>query len=266
VTQRRPWAGSEQEVGVARTTRGIRLGPAYRTAEAILWPPMMAITRRDWRGAEHLGRHGQGVVVAPNHISWFDPIAMAHFLHDNGRPPRFLAKDSVFGVPVVGGLIRGCEQIPVTRDADPSTSLAAAEDALRAGECVVVYPEGTITRDPDLWPMSGRTGAIRLALETGAPLVPVAQWGAQHVMPPYAKQFKALPPKLMHVTAGPALDLEDLRGQPLTRDLLAEGTDRLMDAITGLLEQIRGERAPEHRLDWAAERARRAAELSEEER
>jgi 1-acyl-sn-glycerol-3-phosphate acyltransferase len=244
----------------------MRLGPAYRTAEAILWPPMMAITRREWRGAEHLGQHGEGIVVAPNHISWFDPIVMAHFLHDNGRPPRYLAKHSVFEIPVVGGLIRGCEQIPVTRDADPSTSLAAAEAAIRAGECVVVYPEGTITRDPGLWPMSGRTGAIRLALETGAPLVPVAQWGAQEVMPPYAKQFKALPRKLMRVTAGPPLELDDLRGRPITKELLDEGTDRLMAAITGLLEQIRGERAPDHRLDWAAERTRLAAEQSEEER
>ncbi|MCU0283638.1 MAG: 1-acyl-sn-glycerol-3-phosphate acyltransferase [Candidatus Nanopelagicales bacterium] len=244
----------------------MRLGPSYRTAEAILWPPMMAATRREWHGGEHLGQHGQGIIVAPNHISWFDPIAIAHFLHDHGRPPRFLAKHAVFEVPVVGGLIRGCEQIPVTRDADPSKALAAAEQALAAGECVVVYPEGTITRDPDLWPMSGRTGAIRLALETGAPLIPVAQWGAHEVMPPYSKAFKILPPKRMRVTAGPPVPLDDLRGQPITRELLAEGTDRLMDAITGLLEQIRGEHAPEHRLDWAAERTRLAAERNEEER
>ena len=250
---------------MARATRHMRLGPAYRTAEALLWPPLMGLTRRDWRGQEHLGRHGQGLVVSPNHISWFDPLVVAHFLHDSGRPPRFMGKQAVFDVRVVGPLITGAGQIPVTRDEDPSTALAAAEEALRAGECVIVYPEGTITRDPGLWPMSGRTGALRLALETGVPLVPVAQWGAHEVMPPYKKAFRILPRKLMQVRAGPPVPIDDLRGQPITKALLEEGTNRLMDAITGLLEGIRGEQAPPTRLDWAAERARRMAHKTQEE-
>jgi 1-acyl-sn-glycerol-3-phosphate acyltransferase len=128
-----------------------------------------------------------------------------------------------------------------------------------------MYPEGTITRDPGVWPMAGRTGAIRLALETGAPLIPVAQWGANKVMAPYAKQMWLLPPKLMQVTAGPPLDIDDLRGRPVTRELLQEGTDRLMDVITHLLEQVRGEPAPAQRLDWAAVRARAAANSTKEE-
>jgi len=127
------------------------------------------------------------------------------------------------------------------------------------------YPEGTITRDPGLWPMSGKTGALRLALETGAPLIPIAQWGAHEVIPPYTKAFRLLPRKVLRVTAGRPLGIDDLRGQPITKELLTEGTDRLMDAITGLLEIIRGETAPAHRLDWAAER-RRASDTSEEER
>ncbi len=238
-------------------TLSMSLGPAYRTAEAILWPPMMALTRRDWQGVENLGEHGEGIVVAPNHISWFDPLVMAHFLHDNGRPPRFMGKQSVFDIPIAGRLISGAGQIPVTRDEDPARALAAAEAAIRAGEAVVMYPEGTITRDPGIWPMSGRTGALRLALDTGAPLIPVAQWGAHKVMPPYQKGFHALPPKVMQVTAGEPLDIDDLRGQEITRELLVEGTNRLLDAITALLEGIRGETAPETRLDWAAERKRR---------
>lgn len=245
-------------------TLSMSLGPSYRTAEVILWPWMMALTRRDWKGGENLGTHGEGIVVAPNHISWFDPLVMAHFMHDNGRPPRYMAKQSVFDVPVVGRLIGGAGQIPVTRDADPATSLAAAEQAVREGESVIVYPEGTITRDPGIWPMSGKTGALRLALQTGAPLIPVAQWGAQLVMPPYQKSLHLLPPKLMQVTAGEALDIDDLRGQEITKALLVEGTDRLMDAITALLEGIRGETAPETRMDWAAER-KRQAERSQED-
>jgi 1-acyl-sn-glycerol-3-phosphate acyltransferase len=243
----------------------MRLGIPYRTAEVLLWPWMMALTRRQWRGQEHLGPHGQGVVVAPNHISWFDPLVVAHFLHDSGRPPRFMGKQSVFDVPVVGQLISGAGQIPVSRDSDPSRALAAAEAAVQAGECLVMYPEGTITRDPGIWPMTGRTGALRVALETGAPLVPVAQWGAHEVIGPYRSELKLLPPKLMQVTAGPPLDLDDMRGRPVTKELLEEGTDRLMDAITGLLEQIRGEQAPATRLDWAAERKRHAAASTEEE-
>jgi 1-acyl-sn-glycerol-3-phosphate acyltransferase len=250
---------------MGRRTLSLSLGVPYRTAEAILWPWMMALTRRDWQGREHLGEHGQGIVVAPNHISWFDPLVIAHFLHDNGRPPRFMGKQAVFDIPLVGELIRGAGQIPVSRDKDPHLALAAAEEAIRAGESVVMYPEGTITRDPDVWPMTGRTGALRLALETGAPLVPVAQWGAQSVIAPYTNELRLLPPKLMQVVAGEPLDIDDLRGRPVTRELLEEGTDRLMDAITGLLEQIRGERAPAHRLDWAAERARLAGEPTKEE-
>lgn len=251
---------------MGRRTRGMPLGASYRTAEALLWPPMMAFTIRDWRGQEHLGVHGQGLVVSPNHISWFDPLVMAHFLHDNGRPPRFMGKQDVFEVPVFGRLITGAGQIPVTRDRDPSLALAAAEAAVRAGECLVMYPEGTITRDPALWPMSGRTGALRVALETGAPLVPVAQWGAQDVLAPYTRALRLLPRKRVQVMAGPPLGIDDLRGQPVTKGLLEEGTNRLMDAITGLLEQIRGEQAPPGRLDWAAERrSRSAVETTEEE-
>lgn len=250
---------------MARRTMAMSLGLPYRTAEALLWPWMMALTRRQWRGQENLGQHGQGIIVAPNHISWFDPLVIAHFLHDNGRPPRFMGKQSVFDVPVVGQLITGAGQIPVSRDKDPLRALAAAEEALRGGECVVMYPEGTITRDPGVWPMSGKTGALRLALDTGAPLIPVAQWGANKVMAPYAKELKLLPPKLMQVTAGPPLDIDDLRDQPVTRELLEEGTGRLMDAITGLLEQIRGENAPAQRLDWAAQRARAASNSTDKE-
>jgi 1-acyl-sn-glycerol-3-phosphate acyltransferase len=250
---------------MARALRGIRVGAPYRTAEAILWPTMMALTRRDWRGQENLGKHGQGMVVAFNHISWFDPVVVLHFMHDSGRPPRLLAKDSLWDVRVLGPLMQSTGQIPVSRDADPSKALAAAEEAIRGGEAIIVYPEGTITRDPGLWPMSGRTGALRLALETEAPLIPVAQWGAQRIMAPYTKELKLLPPKLVQVTAGPPVPIDDLRGRPITKDLLDEGTNRLMDAITGILEGLRGEQAPEQRLDWAAERARRTEPTTKEE-
>jgi 1-acyl-sn-glycerol-3-phosphate acyltransferase len=241
-------------MAVVIKTMGMNLGIPYRASEAMLWPWMMAVTRRDWRGAENLRVHGEGIVVAPNHISWFDPLVIAHFLNDNRRPPRFMGKQEVFDVPVVGSLIRGAGQIPVLRGSDPAAALQEAIVAVRAGECVVMYPEGTITRDPGLWPMTGKTGALRVALASGAPLIPVAQWGANKVSAPYSKVVRLVPPKLMQVVAGAPLAIDDLRGQEMTRELLEEGTARLMAAITALLETLRGEKAPEVRYDLAAHR------------
>lgn len=228
-----------------------RRGPAgfwYRFAVAVLRPPFMVLTRRDWRGAEHLPDGGAVVVV--NHVSHVDPIVFAHFLYDNGRLPRFLAKDSVFGVPFVGTVLRGAKQIPVFRESgSASQSFSAAVEAVRAGELVAIYPEATLTRDPDLWPMVGKTGAARVALETGAPVVPVAQWGPQEMLPPYAKRPHLLPRKTMHVWAGPPVDLADLAGRPVDAALLQEVTERIMAAITDLLSQMRGEPAPAVRFD-----------------
>jgi len=245
---------------------GVPVGLPYRTAEAILWPPMVTLTRHRWAGQQHLGRHGRGVVLGVNHISWVDPLVIAYFLHESGRPPRFMAKQSLFEVPLLGKLVDSTGQIPVSRDVDPAAALGPAGDAVRAGECLVVYPEGTITRDPGLWPMKGRTGALRVALETGAPLIPVAQWGAQEIMAPYSKRIDVSGRKLLQVAAGPAVDIDDLRGVPLTREHLEEGTERLMAAITALLAGIRGEQAPPQRLDWSARRRGPAGVRNEEDR
>src|SRR5690606_26072419 len=134
---------------------------------------------------------------------------------DNGRPPRYLAKEAVFRVPVVGRIIKGAGQIPVYRETvDAARSVRDAVAAVEAGECVVVYPEGTITRDPELWPMTGKTGAARIALTTGAPVIPLGMWGAQDVMPPYRARLRLLPRKTMRVIAGEPVDLDDLRGRP----------------------------------------------------
>lgn len=247
---------------MARVRSGKKLGFWYRLAVCLLRPGMLLLTRRDWRGAENLRADvlpdgtQEGIVVCPNHISWFDPLESAHFLYDNGRPPRYLGKESVFRVPVAGRIIRGAGQIPVYREtADAADSVRAAVSAVRDGECVVVYPEGTISRDPGLWPMTGKTGAARIALTTGAPVVPLAQWGAQEVIGPYRNEFRILPRKVMRVTAGPPVDLDDLRGRPLDTATLREATERIVAAITALLEDIRGQKAPVERYDIRAHRA-----------
>lgn len=216
-------------------------GFAYRFASAILRPPMRALTTHDWQGTEYLQQEG-GLVVAANHLSWFDPVVISHVLNDNGRPPRFLAKDALFDVPVVGWVMRNAGQIPVVRGTkDAAAAVSAAVEAAERGECVVVYPEGTITKDPDLWPMAAKTGAARIALASRRPLVPMAHWGAQSVMRPYRKELKLLPRKTMHVVIGPPVDLTDLYDQPLDSESLRVATDRLMAAIRELLEQIRRE-------------------------
>lgn len=221
----------------------------YRLAVVILRPLLTAFTRREWRGREHIPETG-GAVVVTNHISHADPLTFAHFLYDSGRLPRFLAKSSLFEVPFVRSVVRGAKQIPVYRESGTAVqAYSAAVDAVRRGELVAIYPEATLTRDPDLWPMVGKTGAARVALETGAPVIPVAQWGAHHLLPPYSKRPHLLARHTMHVHAGPPVDLSDLRERPLDSEVVAEAMDRIMSAVTGLLEEIRGETAPPVRFD-----------------
>lgn len=222
-----------------------RLGPGYRIAVFLLWPLMMAFTKRDWQGLERLNTDDGGIIVAANHISWFDPLVISHALWDNDRPPRFLAKESVFRVPIVGSIITSAGQIPVYRET--REAVAAVRDAItavNAGECVVVYPEGTITRDPGMWPMAGKTGAARIALATGRPVLPMAQWGATDVIAPYKKELRLLPRKTMHVRVGDPIDFSDLAGRPLDQATLEIATDRILDAMTQLLADIRGEQPP----------------------
>lgn len=223
--------------------------PTYRGVARVLRPPLLAITRRDWRGAEHLPREG-GWLAAANHVTMADPLTFAHFLYDNGVAPKVLAKESLFRVPVVGRVLRASGQIPVHRNsARAKESLASAISALETGECVAVFPEGTLTRDPDLWPMVGRTGIARLALTTKVPVIPVAQWGAHEILAPYGKLPRLLPRKRVTVVAGPPVDLSDLYDRPQDAATLREATERVMATLTSMLEEIRGERAPEERFD-----------------
>lgn len=228
------------------------LGAGYRVAVAALRPLLMHLTRRDWRGVEHLPASG-GFVVAPNHVSHVDPLVVAHFLHDNGRPPRFLAKSSLFTIPVIGWVVRTAGQIPVYRESNNATAaFAGAVAAVEAGECVTVYPEGTLTRDPGLWPMVAKTGAARIALTTGCPVVPLAQWGPQRILAPYTKRPHLWGRKVMQVSAGPPVDLDDLRGRPITSELLRQATERIMARVTHQLVELRGEVAPAKAFDARA--------------
>jgi 1-acyl-sn-glycerol-3-phosphate acyltransferase len=221
----------------------------YRLAIRLLRPLLMVLTRRDWSGAENLPTEG-GWVVCTNHNSHLDPLFFAHYLVDHGRSPRFLGKKEVFDVPVVGAVLRSADQIPVHRESGRAVdAYRSAVEAVRDDKCVAFYPEGTLTRDPQLWPMRGKTGAARVALETRCPVIPIAQWGANEVLAPYAKVPHLWPRRTVHVRAGAPVPLDDLYELPATTEVLHEATARIMAAITAELEALRGEQAPPERYD-----------------
>jgi 1-acyl-sn-glycerol-3-phosphate acyltransferase len=216
---------------------------------AILRPLLYLLLKRDWRGRHNVPREG-GVIIAANHLSWADPLALAHFVYESGRYPVYLAKSPLFDAKVVGPVLRNTGQIPVFRDrADAGEALKAAEEALRAGECLIFYPEGTCTRDPDHWPMTGQTGVARLALATGAKVVPVAHWGAQELWPYGTKKIRLFPRKRMRVVAGPAVDLSAYAGGPVEKTVLLAATGEIMRAIAGLLGDLRGAEPPKQLYD-----------------
>jgi 1-acyl-sn-glycerol-3-phosphate acyltransferase len=193
---------------------------------------------------EHIPSEG-GCVIVANHLSHSDPVPISDFIDSAGRRPRFLGKVQLFDTPVLGSLLHSAGQIPVQREsAQAGAALAAAVDGVRQGHCVVIYPEGTLTRDAKLWPMVGKTGAARVWWETRCPVIPVAQWGPQDLLAPYAKVPTIWPRPVMRVKAGPALDLTTT-SPPDFRALTAA----IMGAITALLGELRGQAPPESTFD-----------------
>jgi 1-acyl-sn-glycerol-3-phosphate acyltransferase len=200
--------------------------------------------KRDWHGSEHLGGTG-GAIIAANHLSYADWAAMSLFVHEAHRFPVFWIKSSAFNVRLIGPFLRVLGQLPVRRgEADAALVVKQSEEALASGECVIIYPEGTATRDPQQWPMVAKTGVARLALITGAPVIPVAQWGAQVILPYGTIRPHVVPRKMVRVLAGPPVDLSEYAGKPLTRDVLRAATDAIMADITALLAKLRDDQPP----------------------
>jgi 1-acyl-sn-glycerol-3-phosphate acyltransferase len=217
-----------------------------RLAIVVLRSLQRCVTTHEFRGTENVPATG-GVLVAANHISLVDPpIVGRYFVDGCGRAPHFLAKSELFKIPVVGRVLRGAGQIPVYRQsANAGLALRDAAAAVRDGRLVVVYPEGTTTRDPDYWPMSGKTGIARLALETGAPVIPLAHFGSQQILPNAGRTRPKLFPR-SHVSflAGPPVDLSAYAGSEPTPDVLRAMTDTIMAEVRRLLGVVRGETPP----------------------
>ncbi|PVG82616.1 1-acyl-sn-glycerol-3-phosphate acyltransferase [Nocardioides gansuensis] len=226
-----------------------RRGWAFTLGAAIVKPAAWAVTRYTWIDGEKIPPTG-GCIVVANHISHLDPFLVAHFVYDHGRLPRYLAKSSVFRNKALAGFLRSAGQIPVERLTRSAIgAYDAAVEAVHDGECVVVYPEGTLTRDPDLWPMAGKSGAARIALATGCPVIPLGHWGAQELLYPYASKPRLFPRKHIVMKAGDPVPLDDLRAAPLTAETVTAATERIMTALTDIVTELRGETPPAQRFD-----------------
>lgn len=214
-------------------------------AAAVFYPLGWFTGRQRYQGREHLPATG-GALLVGNHISYLDPVHTALFVHSAGRVPRFMAKSGLWDVPVLGSVLRGSGQIPVFRDtADAQQSLSAGTQALADGKIVIIYPEGTITRDPEGWPMRSRTGVARMALASDVPVVPMVHWGTREVYDHYGKRFRPLPRTELVLRAADPVDLSEYRGRPLDTALLREVTDLIMSRVRDLLAEVRAEAAPE---------------------
>lgn len=222
----------------------------WRVIAAFCLPLLTLMARYPVIDGHKLPKTG-AFILAPNHYSEIDPVIMGLFMWKLGRVPRFLAKASVFRVPVLGPILRWSGQIPVERDGRGRSDapLKAAQQLVEHELAVVIYPEGSLTRDPDLWPMRGKSGAVRMALQAGVPIIPAAHWGTQQIMARYSKKISFFPRKTVYCKIGDPVDLSDLVGRPLDQATLAEGTDRVMAAIAALLGDLRGETPPAERWD-----------------
>jgi 1-acyl-sn-glycerol-3-phosphate acyltransferase len=218
--------------------------PGYRAVAWLLKPPIRLLMRRVRDGWENLPPPGTGYIAAVNHISNLDWLPVAEFFYDSGGPGRVLVKDSLWKVPGVRQVLNASQQIPVHRGtAQAKDSLRDAEEALARGICVVMYPEGTITKDPATWPMTARTGVGRLALATGVPVIPVGQWGVQALLPLGARVPRLVPRVTERIRAGAPVDLDDLRGRT-DPGAAREATDRIMREVSAIVGELRGATPP----------------------
>src|SRR6201986_434225 len=219
--------------------------PTWRLISVIVLRPLLTLLiRNKWSGRENIPKKG-GVIFAPNHLSYVDWGTDALFFQANGRYPTFLIKDGAFKVKGIGPFLHKAGQLEVNRGrADAGLVLKEAEKRLAEGAAVIFYPEGTATRDPELWPMGAKTGAARLGLTSGAPVIPIAHWGTQDILPYGSKKLKLFPRKTVRTVAGPPVDLSQWAGQQTSAKALRAATAPIMAALTALVAELRDEAPP----------------------
>lgn len=217
-----------------------RRAGSYRFSKIVMRFLAFVLMRKDWAGYENLPASGPAI-LAINHLNESDPINVALFTDRAGRHPRFMAKAELFKIRGLRHLLIHTGQIPVYRETrEAGSALSAAVRRLKADGCVLVYPEGTITKDPNKWPMVARTGIARLVIETGAPVIPIAQWGPQ-LLPKKWRPWRRIK---VAMRALPALDLKRFDGAAMTTATLNEITDIVMTSLREGVAELRGEPVP----------------------
>lgn len=226
-------------------TTGRPYSPLWRLGSVVALIPLLSVLIRHRReGLENVPANG-GVILAANHLSYADWAADGLFIHACGRYPEFMIKAPMFEVKGIGLFLRKIGQLPVHRGrSDAAQVLTEAEKRLAAGAVVVFYPEGTATHDPDLWPMAARTGAARLALSTGVPVIPLAHWGTSEILPYGTRKPRLFPRKTVRTVAGPPVDLSRWAGQQDCAQALRAATAAIMAQVTALVAQLRDQPPP----------------------
>ncbi|MCD4549605.1 lysophospholipid acyltransferase family protein [Schaalia sp. lx-260] len=217
------------------------------------------------RGEENLPQSG-GYVLACSHTSPLDGILAFWYMARRGVPLRIMAKAELFRLPVVGAIFRALHLVPVDRKAqNRSDALAPVCRAIDEGQCVAIYPEGTFTEDPDVWPMRLKTGVARVALDTRAPVIPLASWGA-HMIMSSGRIVDIRPARTVDFLIGEAVDLSDLYSElgSADRKAVEEANRRIYRALCEGLAQLRGENPPEN-MWWDPREGRRIPLISSDQ-
>ncbi|MGO1393047.1 lysophospholipid acyltransferase family protein [Agrococcus casei] len=225
---------------------------AFHATAAVTLPVFGAMARVRVRNPEALPQEGP-FILAPNHYSEIDPIVMGVAVWKSGRAPHFMAKASLWKIPVVKQILNGLKQIPVERSRTKTSGSApmdAAAQIIEDQAGVIVYPEGTLTRDPEMWPMRGKNGAVRLAVDAGIPLIPAAHWGTHRLMPRYGRGIRPFPRKRIDVVFGAPIDLSGVTNSHSNKQVTA-ATAELMNSISALVGELRGLEPPKERWDPA---------------
>ncbi len=210
--------------------------PTYVLAKAVVKPWLAAWFSLHIEGLDNIPARGPAI-LAVNHIAYLDPLVVAYAVDERGRRARFLAKSELFADARIAWILRGARQIEVKRGTrDAPMALDQALSALERGEIVVVFPEGTVTSDPNLTPGPAKSGLARLALRSSAPLVPGAVWGTANIWPKGHPKRWWPPRQDVLVRFGEPLELS---GDAQSPDDWRRVGQEVMEAIEVLLASLR---------------------------
>ncbi len=214
-----------------------RVEPWTRLAETVLIPPIWLWFNWRFEGLEHVPSEGP-VLVACNHISYFDPLAQGYFVEKAKRRPRYLAKIELYENPLMRRVLEGSRMIPVRRGSGAHEPVEKALEALAEGELVLVYPEATVTKKPDFSPMEGKTGIARLTLRSHVPVTPIAVWGSAPVWQKGGVRDLTFG-RPIWVKAGPPLDFSEHEQGADDPEVLRRVTDEVTAELRVLVDDLR---------------------------